>query len=344
MPKITINDIAKKAGVSKTSVSYAFNDPSRLPKETVQRILEIAQEIRYVPNPVARSMTTGRTGALGILLPMSIPDIIPSPFLSEFLFGISEVCTEVGFSIMLVPPIMGSMEQAISNAAVDGFITLGVEENTEAMVMLQRRNVPFITVDSDPISGVPAVNIEDEAGARAVMDYVLKAGHRNLVIIAIKSETPCRYQEYIGTLRQRMNGYLSALENFDLELDGEQVRLLECESTISAGQEIFKHLWNSQKKPTAVVAMSDVVAIGLISAAKKHGLRIPHELSVVGFDDIPIASIISPSLTTVAQPIYGKGELAATLLIKNIEGEHRDAHHILPTKLIVRESVSPPAT
>jgi len=344
MPKITINDIAKKAGVSKTSVSYAFNDPGRLPKETVQRILEIAKEIRYVPNPIARSMTTGRTGALGVLLPMSIPEIIPSPFLSEFLFGISEVCTEVGFSIMLVPPIMGSMEQAISNAAVDGFITLGVEENTEAMVMLRRRNIPFITVDSDPIAGVPAVNIEDEVGARAVMDYVLKAGHRNLVIIAIKSETPCRFQEYVGTLRQRMNGYLSALENFDLELDGDQVRLLECESTVSAGQEIFKHLWNSQTKPTAIVAMSDVIAVGIISAAKEQGVRIPADLSIVGFDDIPIASIVFPALTTVSQPIYGKGELAATLLIQNIKGKHKDAHHILPTKLIIRESVRPPAT
>jgi alanine racemase len=340
MAKVTIKDIAKKAGVSKAAVSYAFNYPNRLPKKTVQRILDVAKELRYVPDPVARSMSTGRTGALGVLMPMPLYEIISSPFLSELLLGISEVCEKVGFSIMLVPPIEGSMERAIANAAVDGFLTLGVEEDTEAMVILKQRDVPFVTIDSDPIEGVPAVNIEDEDGARAILTHVLEAGHRRILIVSIKSETPGDYHGYTGTLRQRMNGYISALHAFGLELDNKQVWLDESECSIDVSRNTFKRVFDFDNPPTAVVAMSDVIAIGFMDAARRNGLRIPQDLSIVGFDDITYSELVFPPLTTVSQPIYCKGEMAANLLIKNIEGEKDSTHHTLPTKLVLRESVA----
>ncbi|MBA4379225.1 MAG: alanine racemase [Anaerolinea sp.] len=342
MARVTIKEIAKKAGVSVTSVSFAFNNPIRLPEATVQHILEVAEELGYIPNPIARSMKTGRTGALGILVPQPFTEIIRNPFLYEFLEGVAEVCTAAGYSLMIVPPLEGSVKRAIGMAAVDGFLTLGLELFKSTMVVLRQREVPFVMVDSDPIDGVPVVNVDDESGARAVMAHVLKAGHRDVAILGIRSGKDGHYQEYTGTLRQRMAGYISALAAFDLELDQRRVQLTECPSTISGGQKGFRQLWKRTNHLTAVVAMSDIIAIGVIDAAQQAGIRVPEDLSVVGFDDISFSKLINPALTTVSQPIQRKGKLAAELLVKCIKGECEPSHIKLNTKLIVRASVSSP--
>ncbi len=161
MARINIKDIAERAGVSKTTVSFAFNNPERLPEARVKQILQIAAEMGYTPDPVARTLSTGKTGTIGILVPQPIPEIIRNPFMPEFLEGVGEICTEASLSLMIVPPIKGSMQRAISNAAVDGFLTLGLEEHKDTMMVLRQRGVPYVTVDSDPIEGVPAVNVVD---------------------------------------------------------------------------------------------------------------------------------------------------------------------------------------
>jgi alanine racemase len=343
MARVTIRGIAEKAGVSATSVSFAFNNPSRLPEATVQRILEVAEELGYIPDPVARSMSTGRTGTLGILMPQPFTEVVRNPFLYEFLEGVAEVCTAAGYSLMLVPPLEGSVKRAISMAAVDGFLTLGLELYKSTMVVLSRRDVPFVMVDSDPVEGVPAVDVDDETGAFEVMNYVLQTGHRDIAILGIRSGKEGRFKEYTGTLHRRMNGYVKALAAYDLEIDQKRIQLIECSSTTHGGQEGFQQVWKKKNSPTAVVAMSDVIAMGVIYAAKQKGLRIPEDLSVVGFDDIYTSRLINPELTTVSQPIRAKGKLAAELLVKFIRGESGPLHHILKTKLVIRASVSPPS-
>lgn len=342
MARVTIKEIAEKAGVSITSVSFAFNNPNRLPEATVQRILEVAEELGYTPNPIARSMNTGRTGAIGILVPQPLTEIIRNPFLPEFLEGVSEVCTAAGYSLMIVPPLEGSVKRAIGNAAVDGFLTLGLELYKSTMVVLRQRGIPLVMVDSDPIEGVPAVNIDDEAGAYAAMRHVLEAGHRDISILGIRSGKEGRYQEYTGTLRRRMRGYLSALAEYGLELDHRRVQLIECSSTASGGRNGFHRVCNRKYRSTAIVAMSDIIAVGAIDAARRSGVQVPQNLSIVGFDDIPFARLITPALTTVAQPLRRKGKLASELLIRQLSGEGEAVHHVLQTKLVVRESVSPP--
>lgn len=344
MAKVTIKDIAREARVSTTAVSFAFNSPDRLSEATVQRILDVADELGYVPDPVARSMNTGRTGALGVLVPQPIHEIIRNPFLPEFLEGVGEVCTKAGFSLMIVPPLEGSMRRAIANAAVDGFLTLGLEPFRATMLVLRHRGVPYVMVDSDPIDGVPAVNVDDEGGARAAMIHILQSGHRDIAILAIRSGKQGRYQEYTGTLRRRMNGYLSALAEFGIALDGHRVRLVECASTARGGRSGFGRLWKAGHRPTALVAMSDIIAIGAMDAARKLGIRVPEDLSVVGFDDIPLASLVYPPLTTVSQPLRRRGRLAADLLVKSIESKLEPSHHVLPTRLVTRASVRPPST
>jgi alanine racemase len=340
MKKVGINDIAQKAGVSKTTVSFAFNNPERLPAQTVKRIIEVAEELGYSPDPVARSMSTGHTGTIGVLIPQSIPDVIRNPFFPEFIEGIGEICTREGLSLMIVPPLKGSMKRAIENAAVDGFITLGLEEYKATMVVLRQRGVPFVTVDSDPIEGIPAVNIDDESGARAAMRYVLEQGHRDITILAIRSGKEGHYEEYHGTLHFRMNGYLQALADFGLTIDRHHIRLVEGVCTEEGGQESFKAIWKGRARPTAIVTMSDIMAIGILNSARESGVP-QTDLSVVGFDDIPMASFVNPALTTVAQPRCRKGSLAAELLLSYINGQVDATHHVLPTELVLRKSVSP---
>ncbi|GAP12490.1 transcriptional regulator, LacI family [Longilinea arvoryzae] len=342
MPRVNITDIARKAGVSKTAVSFAFNNPSRLSEATVQQILAIAEEMGYSPDPVARSMSTGRTGTIGLLLPQPLPEIVRNPYFPEFLEGIGEVCTHSGLSLMLVPPLKGSMRRAIVNAAVDGFLTLGLEESKATMVVLRQRGVPFVTVDSDPIEGVPAINVDDAGGACQAMQHVLALGHRQIAILAIRSGKQGHYREYVGTLGARMHGYLQALEEYGLTINGRSVRLLECASTEEGGMESFQTLWKSRHHPTAIIAMSDIIAIGVIKAAASAGQQVPRDLSVVGFDDITLASLIHPALTTVAQPSREKGEMATRELVKLIESNSQPIHQVLPTRLVERSSVCPP--
>jgi len=344
MARITIKKIAEKVGLSVTSVSFAFNNPSRLPEATVQRILEVAEEVGYIPDPVARSMSTGRTGTLGILVPQPFTEIIRNPFLYEFLEGVAEVCTTAGYSLMIVPPLEGSVRRAISVAAVDGFLTLGLELFKSTMRVLSQRDVPFVMVDSDTIEGVSAINVDEVSGARAAMAYILHEGHRDIAILGIRSGKDGRYQEYTGTLRRRMEGYLSALATFNLELDQQRIQLIECSSTTTGGQNGFRRLWERKKHPTAVVAMSDIIAIGVIDAATQKGVKVPEELSVIGFDDISISKLINPALTTMSQPIQLKGKLAAENLVRCIEGDCKSVHINLKTKLIIRSSVSSPTS
>jgi len=339
MAKITINEIAERAGVSKTTVSFAFNDPSRVSEATLQRILRVADELGYTPDPIARSMTTKRTGCIGLLVPQSIPYMVQNPFFSELLAGIGEVCREAGLSLMLVPPLKGSVHRAVNNAVVDGFLTLGLETFRDTMKVLEQRGVPYVMVDSDPTPGISCVNINDQGGAREAMAHVLRANHRRVAILAIRSGERRQYRRYVGTLHRRMEGYLEALSEVGLSIRSRGVYLVECDNLDSAGRECFKRLWRLKPRPTALVAMSDIIAIGAMEAAMELGIRVPDDLSIVGYDDIPAARWTQPRLTTVHQPTREKGSLAAELLVALLNESTDVQHRILPTRLVERESV-----
>ena len=171
------------------------------------------------------------------------------------------------------------------------------------------------------------------------MQHVLEAGHRQITILGIRSGKLGHYEEYAGTLRHRIDGYLSALSQVGMRIDGRNVRLIECPSTEKGGEVGFQHAWKGRHRPTAIVAMSDIIAIGAMKAAQEIGVKIPEELSIVGFDDLPIAPLVNPPLTTVAQPLTEKGRLAGELLMKYIHGHLDPTHHLLPTRLVIRKSV-----
>ena len=339
MSRITIKDVAEKAGVSITSVSFAFNNPERLPEGTVQKILEVAEEIGYVPNPIARSMLTGRTGTIGILVPQPTTEIIRNPFWAEFIEGVAEVCLREGFSILLVPPLEGSVKRAVAKTAVDGFITIGLELYKSTILILQQRKIPFVIVDTDPVEGISSVNITDKKGAHSIMRYVLSQGHRKIGVLGIRSGKMGKFDEYTGTLRSRIDGFSQALKEYKLSFDDPHVKYFECSSTMHGGEEGFKFLFSNEPYPTCIVSMSDVIAFGVIKSAHQRDLRIPDDVSVTGFDDVPYAAISNPPLTTISQPLREKGKTAANLLVDHICEEKDVIQKVFSTKLVIRDSV-----
>ncbi len=339
MAKVTITDIAKRAGVSKTSVSFAFNRPEQLSEATLQHILSVAEEMGYDPDPTASNLKTRQTGCIGLLLPQPLPLIARNPHMSGFIEGVGTTCHEAGLSLMLVPPLKGNLRRAIVRAAVDGFLTLGLETFRATMVLLQQRGTPFVMVDSDPEPGTACVNIDDEVGGYAAMSHMVGLGHRQIAILGIRSGHYGHYDEYAGTVRRRINGYLRAVAEAGLSIDGQHVRLIECTCDMEGGYEAFHTLWHMRWRPTAIVAMADVIAIGALHAARELGVNIPGDISLIGYDDIPASALTSPALSTIRQPIVEKGMIAAQLLMKHIDQEEPDMEHVLlPVELIQRDS------
>jgi alanine racemase len=353
--RITINDIAKRADVSKTAVSFAFNRPGRLSQQTTQHILNIARELGYTPNPIARSLNTRRTQAIGLLVPQNIPDVLTNPFFFALMTGIGQVCQQEGLSLLLVPPMRGSVVDATYAALIDGCIVTGLEPSDEAVCALRQRAVPFVMVDTDAPDDIASVNIDDFEGARLATQHLLELGHRHIAFATFESSTG-KTDEYTGTMKHRFDGIRAALQTRQLSLTSPGIYTWECACNVAGGLVILERILQQDPIPTAVLALADVIAHGVIAAAKRHHLHIPHDLSVVGFDDLEMSNLIQPALTTVRQPILEKGRKAAELLVNMLndmdtsksaaaesngnDQHHRHSHATLPVTLVVRDSTA----
>ncbi len=342
MPRVTIKDIAEKAGVSKAAVSFAFNNPEQLSEATLERILNVAKELGYRPHPVASNLKTRRTGCIGLLVPQTLPEIAQNPHLLAMMEGIGTVCHQHGLSLMIVPPLKGNLHDAVARAAVDGFLTLGLETFRDTMQVIQERDVPFVMVDSELVDGIPCVNTDDELGAYLAMMEILKAGHRQILILGIRSDTGGDYTQYSGTLKRRVAGYMRALKSVGLTIDNKHICLVESACSIEGGAALFHHFWDTDYRPTAIVAMADVMAVGVLQAAQARGLQVPHDLSIIGYDDIEVASLTCPPLTTIRQPIVEKGLTATHLLVDLMTNKLENRHITLPVELVIRKSIQPP--
>lgn len=334
MSRVTIADVATAAGVSKTAVSFAFNNPERLAQATLERVMGVAEDLGYTPHPAARALSMRRSGTIGVLIPQRLSTVFANPFVSELIQGLGEQCEEHDLTLLLVPPLNGSLEGAIRQASVDGFISLGLAPGDRALEVLDRIGIPTVLVDSDGSPGHPAINIDDEGGAHAAARHLLQLGHRQMAILVLP---PARAQlNSTPTATRRLAGYRKAIARARAP---EPVAVVAGIS-VAAGARAFESLPKGRLRPTGVLAMSDMAAIGVMSAAKSSGLRVPEDLSVVGFDDVPASAWTSPPLTTVRQPIVEKGRLAARLLIQRMKGKTVESPSPLSTSLVVRKSTT----
>jgi DNA-binding LacI/PurR family transcriptional regulator len=340
--RVRLADVAREAGVSKAAASFAFNNPDRLSEETAARIRSVAATMGYRPHPVARMLTAGQTATIGILSPQALGTVFANPFFSLFAEGVASVTEERGFGLLFISPLHGSLTRALDRATVDGIVVLGLDERHPEMESIRKAGLPVVLVDAPAWEEHGAVGVDDEGGARAAADHLLRLGHRMVLVISVEPPT---FGEPLpdSVAGRRMRGYLETLAAGGVELGPQDV--VVSPATFEGGETVMLRAWEDGLRPTAVLSMSDAAAAGVVQAARLLGLRVPDDLSVVGFDDLPLTRFTDPPLTTVHQPVRRKGEEAARMLLSAINappGEGRGLHRILETRLVVRRSTAPP--
>jgi DNA-binding LacI/PurR family transcriptional regulator len=341
-PRARIADVAREAGVSKAAVSFAFNSPERLRPETADRIRQVATALGYRPHPVARMLTAGSTATVGIMSPQALPQMFANPFFPLFAEGVATVTEERGFGLLFISPLYGSLERAMARATVDGLIVIGLDRHHPEVEAIRRAHLPTVLVDTPAWPEHGAIEVDDTSGALAAARHLLELGHRDLLIVTMH---PSEAQEDArSVMGRRLRGYQLALEEYNVQLDAEHIR--PAPATFEGGESAFLSAWSDGLRPTGVLAMSDAAAAGVLQAARSLGLSVPDDVSVVGFDDLPLTRFTDPPLTTVHQPVRRKGEEAARMLLGALGPEHARGgeHRVLETRLVVRRSTAPPRT
>lgn len=335
-----IADVAREAGVSKTAVSFAFNAPDRLAPETTQRIRGVAQRLGYTPHPVARMLTQRRTRTIGVLTPQALSVVFRNPFFATFSAGVAREAEEHGYGLHFISPFRGSLVGAMARATVDGVVAIGLSEAHPEIEDIRRGALPLVLVDSQALPEHGSVEVDDLGGAREAALHLAEFGHRDVLVLGVEPPSPEAPHPDSVTAR-RLRGYRQGFATEGVGIAEDDIILGP--ATIDGGAAALRQAWAAGRRPTAILAMSDVIAIGAMRAARDLGFEVPGDMSVVGFDDIDLASHVDPALTTVHQPIDRKGEEAVRMLVAVIErpSSVRPEHRHLDTRLIVRGSTGP---
>jgi len=341
--KTTIRDIARETGYSKTSISFAFNNPSRISKEACIKIKNKAKEMNYFPDPLARSLSLHKHFSIGFLLPQNVESTLNNPYILKVLEGICSICQKKHFTLTIIPSHKQSNIEAVKTAPVDGIITMGMDINEEIIKIFKLRKIPMVAIDGNPSQNIPCITTEDEKASYDIMKEVLKKGHKRILIVSLKKDTFSVYSKSnvtVPVLRRR--GYEKALEEFNLKIDESGIKTIESDCTFEDGKLIASNFIKENLPYSAIVAMSDIVVIGILYELRKKNIEVPKKVSVVGFDNIRESMLISPRLTTVDQPALTKGERAAELMFEYLENPLvKEEKKFIPVqyKIIIRESL-----
>jgi DNA-binding LacI/PurR family transcriptional regulator len=342
--RVRLRDVAERAGVSVGSASQAFGRPELVSEELRKRVLAAAEALGYPgPDPAARRLRTGRAGAVGLIFAERLGYQFTDPAAPAFLRGIAAGMQEAPTGLLLIPDSRNRNEAArtVREAAVDGFIVYSTPQNDPRVEAALARLVPVVTVDQPRGAATPFVGIDDRAAARSAAEHLRELGHERVAVLSFVTALGPGGSLELDLSAERLEGYKEGLaEAWDAGL----VRTVRPNAPEPA-RDATAELLRAPDPPTAILAMSDILAIGALEAAAEEGVTVPEELSVVGFDDSPVALHATPPLTTVAQPHEEKGRLAARWLMEEVERGQRPAEGrrraILPTELVVRESTAP---
>jgi DNA-binding LacI/PurR family transcriptional regulator len=336
-----IADVAREAGVSKTAVSFAFNSPDRLAPDTAQRIRVVAEQLGYTPHPVARMLSQRETRTIGVLTPQALSVIFSNPFFGAFSEGVAIAAEEHGYALTFISPLHGSLARAMGRATVDGVVAIGLGDDHPEVEQIRRAGVPIVLVDSAALPEHGSIDVDDGGGARAAAEHVIELGHRDILIVGVEPPAPSPSIDPEGVTGRRLRGYREAFEAIGISIPDE--RVVVGPASIEGGIAALGAAWQDGLRPTAVLAMSDAMAIGVMRALRDLRLAIPGDVSVVGFDDIDLAQHVDPPLTTVHQPIRRKGEEAVRLLLTVVQRRDlaKPEHRRLDTRLVVRGSTGP---
>lgn len=333
--RVTIKDIAKKAGVSYATVSRALNNHPDVNQNTRKEIVELAKEMNYQPNAIARSLINKKTDTIGLL----IPDIT-NPFYPEVARGVEETAVEKNYNIFLCNTNWNMDREehyinALLQKQIDGLIMTPSTEDLEHLEILMNSNLKTVFISSyidhpDYVS----VIVDNIKGVKKAVYHLLKNGHKDICFIGAGES---RFAN-----QQRLYGYKQALIENNIEVKEKLIKNEGNSYNIKDGYKLMKNiLEDNMKKPTAVICYNDLYALGAIQAIKEKNLNVPQDIAVIGFDDISFASLPEIQLTTVAQPKYQMGSIAFNTLINKMSG-NEDATEgnkiVLEPQLIIRKT------
>lgn len=329
----TLQDIAREAGVSVSTVSRVLNSSGYTSKATREKVRKAAAG--YIPNTIAQSMVSGQTRTVGIAINCTPEYFFMNDFYSKILLGISSALSERKYRMLF---IMNEKEDVLQelylNRRVDGFLLLGGNQDDGLTNLLEASRVPFVVVGAwKDLKEQIIVEIDNYKYAYEMVQYLIHLGHRQIGMISGPLNN--------GSFAERVRGYKQALSDSHIELNEEYLQV--CQYSISEEAEsCAKKLMYMPDKVTAIFGANDVIAVSVYCGAKALGLKIPEDLSVAGFDDSQLSRYVSPPLTTVWQPSREKGYLAAGRLLDILEGEAEGQTPELKCYIQYRESCCPP--
>ncbi|NDL60539.1 LacI family DNA-binding transcriptional regulator [Phytoactinopolyspora mesophila] len=327
--RVTIGDVAKTAKVSVATVSKVINGRYGVAPETEVRVQEVIEQLGYESSLVARSLRSRRTNVVGILVAEF------EPFSTELLKGISEAVHGTDYELMAYTGGLGRHERVgwekrylarLAGTLIDGAVLV------TPTVSLEHESIPVVAVDphTGP-SGAPTIDSDSFAGARLAAEHLISLGHTRIGFLGGRVD--------LESARLREQGYRSALKDAGIEVDPALMRIGGYRPDLA---DIPAHeLLSMSDRPTAIFAANDLSAIRTMEIARELGLRVPEDISVIGFDNVPESAMSDPPLTTVAQPIHEMGAQALGMVIDLINGVSREPHVRLPTNLVTRASCRP---
>ncbi len=335
--RITTHDVAKRAGVSQPTVSLVLskNARARVSPETRERVLLAARELGYVPNVVARSLVRSRSYAIGVI----VPDL-RNPFFAEVVSGAERVASEAGFAVLLCETREIPRErhiQALLERQVDGIMVdaIGAASLPESMLA----GVNLVLIDEPP-DRWPGVASDAIGAGRLAAEHLLSLGHNRFGLIGPATN--------VHAIRMRERGFVKALAERKIRIESSMLRRVS--ATAAGGQSGMKALLDLDIPPTAVFCINDLVAAGALKACAQGGVKVPDQMSIVGCDDVELASLLVPELTTIAIPARELGARAARLLLQGLQAPDPDARPATPkpqrtiaSRLVVRATTAPPS-
>lgn len=331
----TIRDIADAVGVSAAAVSYALNDRPGVSEATREQIREVASELGWVPNRAARALVSQKSSLVGLVLRRRPETLAADPFFAPLLAGIEQVLAGEGFSLVL--RVVGPVDERdaydeMVKAGIAGFVLTDLRTDDPRGSWLSELPSPAVALGRpDQAGGLPTVELDDRAAIRAIVDHLVELGHER---IAHVSGIPGMVHT-----ESRIEAFRSAMTGSGLDPDLVEVGDFTADAGAGATKRLFS---NGHPGPTAVVYANDLMAMAGLAALDRLGRSVPGDVSITGFDDVPLAAYASPPLTTVTSDVLGWGQAAARLLLQVADGD--DVSHLTlpPAQLVLRGSTGPP--
>jgi len=328
----TIKDIARKLNISISTVSRAMRNAPDVNADTKRAVMALSEELKYQPNKLALSLKQKQTHNIGVIVPNL--DYV----LSTMVKGIDEVALEAGYTVMVCQSNESFGREIVNtrrllDSLVDGFI-ISVSSETKVFdhfKKIQEKQMPMVVFDRvTPYLKAPGVRIDNEDGGFQATEHLIEQGYKRIAILAGPKN--------LGISNQRLDGYLKALKKYRIK--PEEDLIINCDFNQQYAYIATQELLNMKKRPDAIFTISDRMAIGAMLAIKEKGLRMPQDIGLVGFNNEPVVSLVTPGISSVDQPAFELGKVAAKLFIETVHnnGDMSDVEEVLKPKLIIRES------